>query len=118
MNNFRERLIAQLNTHRPFFPEFLMRGEKSLDVEILKATPKKLYVLQKDLPLDIEWAKLPAEQVVRMAEAVKLASPEDRLALGILCHHAVLAAQALRYLTSLDGTPFEDEARRVLDSTA
>jgi hypothetical protein len=49
---------------------------------------------------------------------VKLASPEDRLALGILCHHALLAPQALRYLNSLAGTPHEAEARRVLESTA
>ena len=53
-----------------------------------------------------------------MAETVGLTSPEDRLALGILCHHALLAAEALKYLTSLDGTPFEDEAKRMLASTA
>jgi hypothetical protein len=53
-----------------------------------------------------------------MADAVKLAEPEDRLALGILCHHALLPQQALRYLNSLGGTPFEAEARRVLESTA
>jgi serine/threonine protein kinase len=118
MNSFRERLIAQLNAQRPSFPEFVLRGEKALDIEILKATPKKLFILQKDLPQDIEWSKLSAEQVVKMAEAVKLGSPEDRLALGILCHHALLASQALRYLTSLDGTPFADEAKRILASTA
>jgi serine/threonine protein kinase len=118
MNSLRERLVAQLNVQRPSFAEFVLRGEKVQNVEILKATPKKLYILQKDLPQDLEWSKLPAEQVVAMAEAVKLCSPEDRLALGILCHHALLAAQALRFLTSLDGTPFEDEARRVLTSTA
>jgi serine/threonine protein kinase len=118
MNALRERLVAQLNAQRPSFDEFVVRGEKVQDVEILKATPKKLYILQKDLPQDVEWSKLPAEQVVIMAEAVKLNSPEDRLALGILCHHALLAAQALRYLNSLNGTPFEDEARRILASTA
>jgi hypothetical protein len=66
----------------------------------------------------VEWSRLPAEQLVAMAEAVKLADPEDRLALGILCHHALLPQQALRYLNSLGGTPFEAEARRVLESTA
>jgi hypothetical protein len=95
-----------------------MRGEKFDEVEILKATSKKLYLLQKEIPQDIEWSKLPAEQVVAMAEAVKLNSPEDRLALGILCHHALLASQALRYLNSLGGTPFEKEAQRILASTA
>jgi hypothetical protein len=118
MNSFRERLVSQLNAQRPSFREFVLRGEKVQDVEILKATPRKLYVLQRELPQDLEWSKLPAEQVVAMAEAVKLATPEDRLALGILCHHALLASQALQYLTSLDGTPFADEAKRILASTA
>jgi hypothetical protein len=118
MNALRERLIAQLNAQRPSFAEFHMRGEKVQNVEILKATPKKLYILQRELPQDLEWSKLPAEQVIAMAEAVKLSSPEDRLALGILCHHAPLAAQALRYLTSLDGTRSRDEAKRVMASTA
>ncbi|MBI3858323.1 MAG: serine/threonine protein kinase, partial [Planctomycetes bacterium] len=72
MNNLRERLVAQLNAQRPSFAEFLLRGEKVSEVEILKATVKKLYILQKESPQEIEWAKLPAEQVVAMAEAVKL----------------------------------------------
>jgi serine/threonine protein kinase len=118
MNELRERLVAQLNAQRPSFAEFIIAGERVKEVEILKATTKKIYILQKEHPQDLEWSKLPAEQVVAMAEAVKLAAPEDRLALGILCHHALLAAQALRYLNTLGGTPFEDEAKRVLTSTA
>jgi len=118
MNALRERLVAQLNAQRPSFAVFMIRAEKVQDVEILKATPKKIYLLRKDVAQDIEWSALPAEQVISMAEAVKLNSPEDRLALGILCHHALLAAQALMYLNSLVGTSFEDEARRILASTA
>ena len=118
MNELRERLIAQLNQQRPSFAEFTIADEQIQSVEIMKATPKKLYLLSKDLPKDIEWSRMPAAQVVAMAEAVKLNTPEDRLALGILCHHAHLAEQALRYLNSLVGTPFEDEARRILQSTA
>jgi serine/threonine protein kinase len=118
MNQLRERLVARLNAQRPFFKDFAMTGEKVQDVEILKATTKKLFILQKERPLDVEWSKLPAEQVIAMAEAVKLSEPEDRLALGILCHHALLAVQALRYLNSLGGTALEAEARRILASTA
>jgi hypothetical protein len=118
MNALRERLVAQLNAQRPSFAEFMVRGELVEEVEILKATAKKIYLLRRDVAQDIEWSMLPAEQVVRMAEAVQLVTPEDRLALGILCHHALLAAQALKYLNSLTGTPFEDEARRILSSTA
>jgi serine/threonine protein kinase len=118
MNQLRERLVAQLNAQRPTFAEFLIGGETLREVEVLKATTKKIYILRKDVPQDVEWAKLPAEQVVSMAEAVKLAAPEDRLALGILCHHALLAPRALRYLNSLGGTKFEEEAKRVLQSTA
>jgi serine/threonine protein kinase len=118
MNQLRERLVAELNIQRPTFPQFLIGAETIREVEVLKATPKKLYILRRDVPQDVEWGRLPAEQVVAMAEAVKLAAPEDRLALGILCHHALLAPRALRYLNSLGGTPFEEEARRVLQSTA
>ncbi len=118
MNQLRDRLVARLNERRPFFKDFAIIGEKLPDVEVLKATPKKLFILQRERPLDIEWSKLPAEQVIAMAEAVKLSEPEDRLALGILSHHALLAGQALHYLNSLRGTPLEDEARRILASTA
>ena len=118
MNQLRERLVSQLNLQRPSFHEFLIGPERFLEVEVLKATVKKLYVLIKDDSRDVEWSRLPAEQVVAMAEVVKLDSAEDRLALGILCHHALLAPQALRYLNSLGGTAFEAEARRVLESTA
>ena len=118
MNALRERLVAQLNAQRPSFAEFTIRAEKVQEVEILKATAKKIYLLRKEVAQDIEWSMLPADQVIVMAEAVKLNSPEDRLALGILCHHALLAAQALKYLNSLMGTEFEAEARRILASTA
>jgi serine/threonine protein kinase len=118
MNQLRERLVTQLNALRPAFAEFTIAGERIFCVEILKATTKKLFILENDLPRDVEWSKLPAEQVIAMAEAVKLNTPEDRLALGILCHHALLAVQALRYLNSLGGTALEDEARRILSSTA
>jgi hypothetical protein len=118
MNRLRDRLVVQLNAQRPSFEEFQIGPERFGAVEVLKATAKKLYVLIKDDSQDVEWSRLPAEQVVAMAEAVKLAEAEDRLALGILCHRARLAAQALRYLNSLSGTPFEGEARRVLESTA
>jgi serine/threonine protein kinase len=118
MNRLRERLVSGLNSQRPKFAEFRIGPETFQEVEVLKATPKKLYLLVKDDSQDVEWSRLPAEQLVAMADAVKLAEPEDRLALGILCHHALLPQQALRYLNSLGGTPFEAEARRVLESTA
>jgi serine/threonine protein kinase len=118
MNLLRERLVEQLNQQRPAFAEFTAAGDKLFCVEILKATTKKLFILEQDRPRDVEWSKLPAEQVIAMVEAVKLTTPEDRLALGILCHHALLPVQALKYLNSLGGTPLEDEARRILASTA
>jgi hypothetical protein len=53
-----------------------------------------------------------------MAEATRVSSPEDRLALGILCHHSLLPALAMKYLASLNGTPHQAEAKRILESTA
>ena len=86
-------------------------------VEILKATPSKIYLLVGDSPREVTWAQIPAPQVAQMAEAVGATEAADRLALGALCHHARASSLALRYLTSLAGTPFEEEARRFLQST-
>jgi len=45
MNRLRERLVVQLNAQRPSFEEFQIGPERFGEVEVLKATPKKLYVL-------------------------------------------------------------------------
>src|SRR5258708_25119236 len=71
MNLLRERLVAQLNVQRPSFTEFRIGPERLGEVEVLKATTKKLYLLVKDDSQDVEWSRLPAEQVVVMAETVK-----------------------------------------------
>ena len=85
---------------------------------MLKATPERIFLLISEMPRAVDWSNLPAEQVVGMAEALHLSGPEDRLALGVLCHHSLLASLALKYLTSLDGTPLEAEAKRVLETSA
>ncbi len=118
LEELRVRIVAAINAQRPSFPRFLLIGQPLHDVEILKATPKKIYLLERDVPRDVDWSRLPAEQVVAMAEEVKVTGDEDRLALGVLCHHAQLAELAMKYLTSLEGTPFNAEARRILESTA
>jgi serine/threonine protein kinase len=118
LEQLRARIVVAINAQRPSFPRFLLIGQPLQEVEILKATPKKIYLLERDIPRDVDWSRLPAEQVVSMAEAVKVTGDEDRLALGVLCHHAQLAEVAMKYLSSLDGTPFQAEARRVLESTA
>ncbi len=118
LHEFRNRLVDLLNAQRPSFAKFqLVRGALE-GVEVLKATTKKLYVLMGDRPQDVDWAALPPVQVVDMAEAVKMQEPVDRLALGILCHHSRMIEPAVRYLTSLRGTPFEEAGRQILDSTA
>jgi hypothetical protein len=118
LEGLRGRIVQAINAQRPMFARFLLIGQPLQEVEILKATPKKIYLLERDVPRDVDWSRLPAEQVVAMAEVVKVMDEEDRLALGVLCHHAQLAELAMKYLSSLDGTPFQAEARRVLESTA
>lgn len=118
LEQLRTRLVARLNAERPTFPEFRIAAETLKGIEVLKATSKKLYVLAGDQPRDLPWAQIGTAQVVVMAQAMKLLEPEDRLALGILCHHARLLDQAADFLQSLAGTPFDEEARRILQSTA
>jgi serine/threonine protein kinase len=118
VEQLRDRLVERLNAERPTFPELDLAGATLKNVEVLKATAKKLYLLESDRPRDAEWAQLPPAQVVAMAEALKMDAPEDRLALGVLCHHSRLAEQAARFLKSLGGTPFEEAARNVLESTS
>jgi serine/threonine protein kinase len=114
----RERLVAKLNAARPVFESFEAEASILRNVEVLKATSQKLFVLVGDGSRDLPWSGLPAPQVVAMAEAVGLREPEDRLALGVLCHHAKAHSLTLQYLTSLAGTPFEAEGRRFLQATS
>jgi serine/threonine protein kinase len=117
LEELRARLVDKLNARRPNFSEFETTEGNWRGVEVLKATPSKLFVLVSDTPREVTWAQVPAPQVVLMAEAVGVTEAADRLALGVLCHHARASSLALRYLTSLAGTPFEEEARRYLQST-
>ncbi len=118
LEKLRARLIEQLNLKRPTFAKFQTTQGALEHVEVLKATPTRIYLLQGDEPRNIDWAGLSAVQVADMADAVVLEQPEDRLALGVLCHHARALERALPYLQSLQGTPFEEEARGLLQVTS
>lgn len=112
------RLVDQMNARRPTFPELELHGETLPKVEVLKATPKRLYLLVGEQARDIEWSSVRPAQVIALAEAMGLRGDEDRLALGIICHHARLVDGAVKFLTSLRGTPYEEAAKHILDSTA
>jgi hypothetical protein len=114
----RQRLVQKLNVRRPVFESFEADAAVLKGVEVLKATASKLFLLVGDSARELAWSSLPCPQVVLMAEAVELAEPEDRFALGILCHHGRAHSLALKYLTSLGGTPFEQEAKRILQSSS
>jgi serine/threonine protein kinase len=118
LEDLRTRLVERLNARRPSFQDFETSEGVWRDVEVLKATPSKIYLLAGDTPRDLTWAQIPCTQVVAMAEAAGVSEPVDRLALGSLCHHAHASSLALRFLTSLGGTPFEEEARRLLQATS
>jgi serine/threonine protein kinase len=113
VERFRGQLVERLNAARPTFPRLALFSGPLENVEVLKATPRKLYLLVGEVPREAEWSALPAAQVADMAEAVGLTSPADRLALGILCHHARQTDRARAYLESLAGTEYEEAARQV-----
>jgi len=112
-----KRLAERLNLKRPTMAKLGLAQGCLSEVEILKATTKKLYLLSNDTPREVAWSNLPPSEIVTLAEAVELTEPEDRLALGIVCHHARLAEAATRYLLSLRGTPFEEAAQHILQTS-
>jgi serine/threonine protein kinase len=118
LKSLRERLVAKLNAARPVFETFEAEAAVVKGVEILKATSAKLYVLIGEGSRELAWSTLSCPQVVAMAERVGLNEPEDRFALGILCHHGRAHSLALQYLTSLSGTAFDADARRILQSSS
>jgi hypothetical protein len=118
LRTLRERLVEKLNAVRPVFDSFEADAAILKGVEILKATAAKLYVLAGDASRELAWSALSCSQVVAMAERVALKEPEDRFALGILCHHGRAHSLALRFLSSLSGTPFDAEAKRILQSSS
>ena len=118
LEQFRGRLVAALNAQRPALPQFTLDTETLKDVEVLKGTPRKLFLLVDDLPRDVDWSRLPVEQVAALAEACHVTGDEDRLAIGILCHHGKKPILAMKYLSSLAGTGLGEQAQRILESTA
>jgi len=118
LERFRDRLVKAINAARPTLAELETTGEPLRNVEILKATSAKIYLLEADVSRELAWPQIPCASVVELAEMVGMSSVEDRFALGTLCHRARAASLALRYLTGLHGTPFEEAARRMLQSTS
>ncbi len=118
LEQMRARLVERLNEKRPAFPKMKLLGEVLEGAEVLKATPKKIILLVGEGSREVTWSDFPAGQIVSMAEAMGMKEAEDRLALGILCHHSHIVDLAVVYLTSLDGTPYQAMARHILESTA
>jgi serine/threonine protein kinase len=118
LEQFRARLVEQLNRQRPSLAGFKLGAEPLGDVEFLKATPKKVFLLAGDHAREAEWSAFEPGQIVELARTAGMESEEDRLALGILCHHARLGDLAVRFLTSLKGTGYQEAAARILESTA
>ncbi len=118
LQQLRARLVGRLNEVRPAIPRLRLTKETLENVEILKATQSIIVVLAGERSRELTWGDLLPGQVVALAEAVDMTSPEDRLALGILCHRSRMVELAVRYLSSLDGTPYQEMARRIMQSTA
>jgi hypothetical protein len=118
LEQMRARMVDRLNEKRPTFARLKLLGEILDGVEVLKATSKKIIILVGEGSRELAWSDLPAAQTVAIAEALGMKDAEDRLSLGILCHHSRLVDLAVGYLTSLDGTPYQEVARHVLESTA
>ncbi len=104
---FRARLIHRLNERRPRLPKFLLVKGALEGVEVLKALEERLILLHERRAMELGWSEIAHPQIVALAQAVELTGTDDRLALGIYCHHARLADQAIQFLDSLRGTPYE-----------
>lgn len=113
LERMRGRMAERLNERRPRLARLQLVEGQLEGVEILKATPKRIFVFFGEKSRELEWSLLPAAQILALAETLQLGAAEDRLALGILCHHAQLSEQASRYLKSLAGTPLEGAAKEV-----
>ena len=117
VEQMRARLVQRINEKRPTVPSLKLPGETLEGVELLKATPRKVILMAGEASREVAWSEIPPGQIVHLAEFLGMRDPEDRLALGILCHHSRLVDSAVRYLTSLEDTPYREVARRILEST-
>lgn len=118
VEQMRARLVQRINEKRPTIPSLKFPGGTLEGVELLKATPRKIILMVGETSRELAWSEIPPGQIVNLAEFLGMRDAEDRLALGILCHHSRLVDSAVRYLTSLDDTPYKEVARRILESTA
>jgi serine/threonine protein kinase len=116
LEKFRARLVDRVNDKRPRLPLLKLVSGQLENVELLKATQKKLFVFVGDRSMELEWSSLSLAQVVGLAQAVGMNDPEDRLALSIICHHAGFVELKTGFLMSLMGTPLEAAARHFLEA--
>jgi hypothetical protein len=103
------QMIERLNRQRPTVPKLELLDKAIENVEILKATERKIVIYSADKANEIPWAALRPQTIVALAEGVcGLTSPQDRLSLGIYCWKALLKTEAQRELTAALGTGLAD----------
>jgi serine/threonine protein kinase len=116
LDDFRKRLMDRINERRPRFTRLRLVEGVLQDVEFLKASEKTIVVFHGQKSVDLHWSSISLAQLVALAQSVDMNEEQDRLALGIICHHAGLLDLAKGFLESLFGGDLEPYAREILQS--
>jgi hypothetical protein len=116
LEDFRKRLMDRINERRPRFTRLRLVEGVLQDVEFLKASEKTIVVFHGQKSVDLHWSSISLAQLVALAQSVDMNEEQDRLALGIICHHAGLLDLAKGFLESLFGGDLEPYAREILQS--
>jgi serine/threonine protein kinase len=117
LSQLRGRLIDRLNANRPVLPRLEVGGDVWKDVEVLKATPRMLVAYHDGRGREVPWTALPPGEVAEVVERAGMNEPADRLALAILCRLARREERAAAHFESLKGSPLEDLAREIRESS-
>jgi serine/threonine protein kinase len=84
MDAFKGRLAARLNTRAPRVYGYPRDSGPAEDVQVLKVTPARIYLLIRGEVEAGDWAGIAPDRLIPLAEAAGASEPDDQLALGLL----------------------------------
>ncbi|MBI2933681.1 MAG: serine/threonine protein kinase [Planctomycetes bacterium] len=119
LDAFLMRVIEKVNVVQPRLHRLELQSRALEDVAVLHATKQILIVLRRGHAVEIPWAVLRPQQFVALArDALKLETPEDRLALGLYGLSNGMRSVAQEYLGSLEDSALSEIGRELLAKMA
>lgn len=118
LERLRARFIDRLDRERPKLLSLELEESHLSSVEVMKATPEKIFLLQDGCAVEAPWSSINPKEIFALAERLELTDPDDRLGLGLLFRRARRPELAIRCLKPLQGTPFEGAAAEIIKSLA